>query len=170
MRGKCNVKSITYRKKILLLKTEYEKAQQFHQRRCCTNEGVWFDSQQGQRIVSKASEPSLVPTQPHSGQGVNMTTHPSYIAKIKLLLRSTANDRSTSRDESLKILCCIIYKHQRPKAYTRYIEVTTTKMKSATNKSIITRIFCFDTFNIVNFSVVLRKCNSLFSLFSVSGK
>jgi hypothetical protein len=48
--------------------------------------------------------------------------------------------------------------------------MTTTKMKCAINRSIITRIVCIYTFNITNFPVIVRKCNNVFSLFSVSGK
>jgi hypothetical protein len=34
----------------------------------------------------------------------------------------------------------------------------------------MTPIFCIYTFNIANFPVTVRKCNNIFSLFSVSGK
>jgi hypothetical protein len=168
MRGKCNVKIITYKKNSAFENGMWEDSviwptHVLHER----GNVVRFlagtrDSLQSVRTIFGAD-----PASQRSGREYD---HSSYIAKIKLPLRSISNYRSTSRYESLKILCCIIYIHQRPKAYTRYIEVTTTKIKSAINKSIITRIFCFDTFNIVNFSVVVRKYNTLFSLFSVSGK
>jgi hypothetical protein len=105
--------------------------------------------------------------------------HSSYITKIKLLPRSTANDHVASRDEdvignslqksdSLKILCCIIYKFQRPKHTQDILQWLLLKIKCAINKSNIKRIFLYK-FNIANFSVILRKCNLAFSpLFQVS--
>jgi hypothetical protein len=43
-------------------------------------------------------------------------------------------------------------------------------MKFAINKSIVTLVFYIYMFNIAKFSVVVRKCNGVFSLFFVAGK
>ena len=141
---------------------------------------MWFDSQQGQEIVFRASEPTLVPT-PASHPSGREAALSSYVTKIKWLPKSTPMTcrlmrwRTSSAAHyrtsySLNILRCIIYKHHRRKACVGNIEVTTTKIKCSINRSIITRIFCINMFNVASFSVIVRKYNNLPSVFSVSGK